>query len=96
MESVSEYAGAINRGLEGVVACTTAISAMHGSSLLYRASLYNSMEIPTDLFTPSFAGSRAAGGCAHATELREGNRIYRPRGRYAVPTDQRSAPADER
>lgn len=35
-EEVTEYAGAIDRGLEGVVACTTAISAIVASTLTYR------------------------------------------------------------
>jgi citrate synthase len=30
------YDGAIDRGLEGVIACTTAISAIQGSTLVYR------------------------------------------------------------
>ena len=36
MESAPEYTGAIDRGLEGVVACTTSISTISGSTLLYR------------------------------------------------------------
>ncbi len=35
-EEVAEYAGAMDRGLEGVVACSTAISAIVGSTLTYR------------------------------------------------------------
>jgi citrate synthase len=35
-EEVTEYAGAIDRGLEGIVACSTAISAIVGSTLTYR------------------------------------------------------------
>ena len=35
-EEVTEYAGAIDRGLESVVACTTSISAIVGSTLTYR------------------------------------------------------------
>jgi citrate synthase len=35
-EEVKEYEGAIDRGLEGVVACTTSISAIVGSTLTYR------------------------------------------------------------
>ena len=35
-EESTEYAGAIDRGLEGVVACTTSISAIVGSTLTYR------------------------------------------------------------
>ncbi|HKE12054.1 MAG TPA: citrate/2-methylcitrate synthase [Myxococcota bacterium] len=35
-EEVPEYVGAIDRGLESVVACTTSISAIVGSTLTYR------------------------------------------------------------
>ncbi|HVP28048.1 MAG TPA: citrate/2-methylcitrate synthase [Myxococcota bacterium] len=35
-EEVVPYEGAIDRGLEGVVACSTAISTIHGTTLLYR------------------------------------------------------------
>jgi citrate synthase len=62
----------------------------------YSASVYYCMGIPTDLFTPIFALSRVAGWCAHAIEQYANNRIYRPRGRYVGPTDQRWVPADER
>lgn len=62
----------------------------------YSASVYYCMGIPADLFTPIFAASRVAGWCAHAIEQYDDNRIYRPRGRYVGPTDQRWAPADER
>jgi citrate synthase len=34
--SEQEYAGAIDRGLEGVIACSTAISTIAGTTLLYR------------------------------------------------------------
>lgn len=49
----------------------------------YSATVYYSMGIPTDLFTPIFAASRIAGWCAHAFEQYENNRIYRPRGHWA-------------
>jgi citrate synthase len=35
-EPAGEFAGAIDRGLENVVACSTAISTISGSTLLYR------------------------------------------------------------
>jgi citrate synthase len=35
MEAQS-YDGALDRGLEGVLACTSQISTIHGSTLLYR------------------------------------------------------------
>jgi citrate synthase len=49
----------------------------------YSATVYFSMGIPTDLFTPIFAASRISGWCAHAFEQYANNRIYRPRGKWA-------------
>ena len=62
----------------------------------YSASVYYSMGIPSDLFTPIFATSRAAGWCAHVLEQYENNRIYRPRGRYTGPTGRRWEPIGAR
>jgi citrate synthase len=62
----------------------------------YSATVYHSMGIPTDLFTPIFAVSRVAGWCAHVLEQYQNNRIYRPRGQYVGPTGLRYAPIDER
>jgi citrate synthase len=49
----------------------------------YSATVYFSMGIATDLFTPIFAASRISGWCAHAGEQYANNRIYRPRGKWA-------------
>jgi citrate synthase len=51
----------------------------------YSATVYSSMGIAGDLFTPIFVASRVAGWCAHAMEQWENNRIYRPRGEYTGP-----------
>jgi citrate synthase len=48
----------------------------------YSATVYHSMNIEGDLFTPIFVVSRIAGWCAHAMEQWQANRIYRPRGEY--------------
>jgi citrate synthase len=40
--------------------------------------VYQSLGIPTDLFTPIFAIGRVAGWLAHWLEQLQGNRIYRP------------------
>jgi citrate synthase len=48
----------------------------------YSATVYHSMGIPTDLFTPIFAVSRVVGWIAHCIEQYEKNRIYRPRGKW--------------
>ncbi len=51
----------------------------------YSATVYHSLGIPHDLFTPIVAMSRVAGWCAHVFEQYANNRIYRPRGRYTGP-----------
>lgn len=63
----------------------------------YSATVYYSMGIPTDIFTPIFAVSRIAGWCAHAMEQYANNRIYRPRGKWMgqeglkwIPLEKRS------
>jgi citrate synthase len=48
----------------------------------YSASVYYSMNIPIDLFTPIFAASRISGWLAHMFEQWQNNRIYRPRGKW--------------
>ena len=62
----------------------------------YSATVYYSMGIPIDLFTPIFAASRVAGWCAHVLEQYSNNRIYRPRGKYVGPTGLAYVPIDER
>jgi citrate synthase len=62
----------------------------------YSATVYDCMQIPTDLFTPVFAMSRVAGWCAHVLEQYRNNRIYRPRGEYTGPSGLRWVPAEER
>jgi citrate synthase len=62
----------------------------------YSATVYYAMGIPIDLYTPIFAVSRVSGWIAHVLEQYSGNRIYRPRGRYAGKLDQKWASIDKR
>ncbi len=48
----------------------------------YSATVYYSMGIPLDLYTPIFATSRVAGWLSHIREQYSKNRIYRPRGEW--------------
>jgi citrate synthase len=48
----------------------------------YSATVYYSMGITIDLFTPVFAASRVSGWLAHMFEQWSNNRIYRPRGKW--------------
>ena len=47
----------------------------------YSATVYHSLGIPTDLFTPIFAIARCSGWCAQVLEQLEDNRLYRPLSR---------------
>ncbi|MFZ1986360.1 MAG: citrate/2-methylcitrate synthase, partial [Desulfatitalea sp.] len=71
----------------------------------YSASLYYSMGIPVDLFTPLFAISRVAGWTAHVLEEQFAGAapkpmLYRPEskyvGEYCGPDECRFVPIDER
>ena len=63
----------------------------------YSATVYYSLGIPTDLFTPIFAISRAAGWTAQVLEQLEDNRLYRPLTLYTGPAeDQPITPIGER
>jgi len=55
----------------------------------YSATVYNSMGIPLDLYTPIFATSRVSGWVAHILEQYSQNRIYRPRGKWVGKVDQK-------
>ena len=63
----------------------------------YSATVYYSLGIPTDLFTPIFAIARCSGWCAHVLEQLEDNRLYRPleriRGRTGWQESRANRPA---
>nr|WGD65641.1 citrate/2-methylcitrate synthase [Bacillus subtilis] len=48
----------------------------------YSASVYHSLGIDHDLFTPIFAVSRMSGWLAHILEQYDNNRLIRPRADY--------------
>lgn len=62
----------------------------------YSASVYHSLGIPTDLFTPVFALSRMAGWLAHIFEQYSKNRIYRPKGKWVGSSSRKWQPLSER
>jgi citrate synthase len=63
----------------------------------YSATVYYSLGIPTDLFTPIFAISRMAGWTAHVLEQWADNRLFRPLSEYTGrPYGQKWVPIEER
>lgn len=62
----------------------------------YSASVYHSLDIDHDLFTPIFAVSRVSGWIAHILEQYANNRLIRPRADYTGPGMQKYVPINER
>lgn len=62
----------------------------------YSASVYHSLNIDHDLFTPIFAVSRVSGWLAHILEQYSNNRLIRPRAEYIGPGMQKYVPVNER
>lgn len=48
----------------------------------YAAAIMKSINLPSDLFTPTFTASRIVGWTAHVIEQAENNTIYRPQSEY--------------
>ncbi len=63
----------------------------------YSATVYYSLGIPTDMFTPIFAIARTSGWTAHVLEQLSDNRLYRPLSEYVGPEPGKTVvPIDER
>ena len=63
----------------------------------YSATVYYSLGIPTDLFTPIFAIARCSGWCAQVLEQLQDNRLYRPLSEYVgEPAGKKVIPIDQR
>ncbi|MGC6426929.1 MAG: citrate/2-methylcitrate synthase [Akkermansiaceae bacterium] len=58
----------------------------------YSATVYYSLNIPTDLFTPIFAIARMAGWTAQVLEQLDDSRLYRPLTKYVGPAELSPVP----
>lgn len=62
----------------------------------YTALVLHGLGMPVELFSPTFAISRAAGWIAHCREQQRQNRIIRPKSQYTGPLDRKWIPLDAR
>ncbi len=69
---------------------------LNGNVDLYSGSVYYSLGIPIDLFTPVFAIARNVGWTAHILEQYDNNRLIRPRAEYVGLRDIPYVPIEER
>jgi citrate synthase len=69
---------------------------LHANVDFYSATVYYSLGIPTDLFTPIFAIARTSGWTAHVLEQLADNRLIRPQSVYTGPVGLKVAPIASR
>jgi citrate synthase len=69
---------------------------LHANVDFYSATVYYSLGIPTDLFTPIFANARMAGWTAHILEQLADNRLIRPQSVYIGPSGLKVKPLEQR
>ena len=67
--------------------------ALYANVEFYGGVVMELCGIPRQLFTPTFALSRAVGWCAHVLEQAADNRIIRPASRYVGPPPPQPVPA---
>ena len=70
--------------------------SLHANVDFYSATVYYSLGIPTDLFTPIFAIARTSGWTAHVLEQLADNRLIRPQSVYTGPVGLKVVPIAQR
>lgn len=69
---------------------------LHANVDFYSATVYHSLGIPIDLFTPIFAIARTVGWTAHVLEQLADNRLIRPQSEYNGPVGLKFKPVQDR
>lgn len=81
---------------ERIAALMLAKKNLHANVDFYSATVYYSLGIPTDLFTPLFAIARTSGWTAHVLEQLADNRLIRPQSVYNGPVGLKVVPLEQR
>jgi len=81
---------------ERIAALMLERKSLHANVDFYSATVYYSLDIPTDLFTPIFAIARTSGWTAHILEQLADNRLIRPQSEYTGPVGLTVVPVEER
>ena len=82
--------------LERVTAGVFGSKGIYPNVDFYSGVVYESLGIPTDVFTPIFAVARTAGWLAHWLEQLQDNRIFRPEQIFVGKTDVSYTPLEAR
>ena len=63
-----------------------------GAAILYAGVVMDTVGVPRDMFTPTFASSRVIGWCTHVLEQAADNRLIRPSAQYVGPPPPQPVP----
>lgn len=88
----AELAVEVERAVVDVLAELKPGRQLYANVEFYAAVVLEAAGLPRELFTPTFAVSRAIGWSAHAVEQHAAAKIIRPSARYVGPTPPRPVP----
>jgi len=80
---------------ERIAAIMSERKGLNANVDFYSATVYYSLDIPTDLFTPIFAIARTSGWTAQVLEQLRDSRLYRPLTLYTGPKELMPVPPIE-
>ena len=86
----------LNRGTSSIFDMMLKEKHLNANVDFYSATVYYSLGIPTDLFTPIFAIARTSGWTAHVLEQLADNRLIRPQSEYTGPVGLKVVPIEKR
>ncbi len=88
----AELAAEVERAVVDVLAELKPGRDLYANVEFYAAVVLEAAGLPRELFTPTFAVSRAIGWSAHVVEQHAAGRIIRPSARYVGPTPPQPVP----
>jgi len=92
---MTEFAKKVERTVVDVLAELKPGRNLYTNVEFYAGVVMDKCGIPREMFTPTFASSRAIGWCAHVLEQAADNRLIRPSARYDGPPPPQPVPDPE-
>lgn len=89
---MADFAVEVERTVVDVLAELKPGRELYANVEFYAGVVMDRCGLPRDLFTPTFASSRAIGWCANILEQAADNRIIRPSARYVGPPPPQPVP----
>ena len=86
----------MSKKIEDVMHAAVAAKGIYPNVDFYSATMYHSIGLKLDLFTPMFAMSRISGWAGHNLEQLSDNRLIRPKAAYVGPHGVKYVPLNER